>query len=229
MDGRVYGYPKRHIDLIENRTGIAVNREVPYPNLSTDEALGYWLPYCDIYVYDHITYFNSWEHLFALIDMTDLSEISHKMTIFNQHERDAISVQWDELYTDLLPHRDRRTFMRENGIDIKYTKKWLEERHLELRTRMSGLQSSTNSCNNKVDMSKDGGEKSEEAKREKDSNSNSNGNGNGYNDNHVQNCSGVILPVTTEERVRSGAKVIKETGLSNKVPLQQHLQVKAQR
>ena len=193
LKDRIYGWPKRLTQKIALFTGKDAE-EMPDPNSDKDESLEFWFPYSDIYVYEHITYFDSWDHLLELIDSTDLAQISRQMAEFNAYERDAISLQWDELYSDLIPKRNRSSFMAETGIDVEFTKSWLRTRQRLVRSKIRQLQGTSYKCarartftNQQLDLK--------------------------------NKClaQGNLLPYTPNERRASGAKVLGEP-FSERIP-----------
>ena len=58
LKDRIYGVPQRHIDIIENVTGIyiPINQSIPNPNAEgVMESYEYWFKFADMYQFPHIT------------------------------------------------------------------------------------------------------------------------------------------------------------------------------
>jgi hypothetical protein len=111
LSGRVYGWPERHIDLME-MYNITANMSIPYPNDDMDIASNnYWFEFCDIYQFDHITIFDSWEELLEKLEFTDLKEVRSNMMKHNLYQRDMIASQWDAVFRRLAPHRNRGAYV----------------------------------------------------------------------------------------------------------------------
>lgn len=123
VDGRVYGWPIRHADLIAKYTGHVVEDSAlpPHPNMRYHEAqynasAYHWLQYSDIYHFPHIQLFDSWDHLLELIQTVNLAEISQKMFVENRRQRVQIMRQWDALYRRAAPHRSRGAFVQDTFV-----------------------------------------------------------------------------------------------------------------
>ena len=82
---RVYGKPERiphgHFSA-----------EPDSPN--TDDALEYWLGWSDIYVFEHIQLFDSWEDLIEKLERVDLPAVSEAMRRFNREQREDLLKKW---------------------------------------------------------------------------------------------------------------------------------------
>lgn len=121
LDGRIYGWPKRYIDIINNLTSSQSIGNIPEPNIKEKDkqtrysdasvmSYLYWLKFSDIYIFPHVMLFDSWDHLMELIKNTDLKDISFKMLNENKKQKLEIMKAWDEIFKRLAPHRSRGYF-----------------------------------------------------------------------------------------------------------------------
>lgn len=63
----------------------------PDPNKDFErESLEFWLQYADFYTFPYITYFNSIEELYQIIQVMPLEEISNDMRRFNEQQREEL-------------------------------------------------------------------------------------------------------------------------------------------
>lgn len=86
-------------------------RLIPDPNSYTEQAVRYWVPFCDYYQFPHIIYYNSIEHLIKLMNSTtteELIEISGQMRIFNVNEERRLRKQWRHILQNTAKHSDNR-------------------------------------------------------------------------------------------------------------------------
>ena len=92
---RVYGDPEL---LVDNP------RNISSPYLNTKEALEYWLPFSDYYVFPHITEFDSHEDLIKKLETADLRAISKKMREFNRKQKKELKETWTRIKDKILGH-----------------------------------------------------------------------------------------------------------------------------
>jgi hypothetical protein len=110
LTGRIYGTPERHVDLITNLTGLPIDPSIPNPNDDMNITSNYyWFKYSDTLTFPHIVLFDSWTHLFELLDTTNLTDISAKMARYNMKSREKIARKWDQVFRKLVPERKRAT------------------------------------------------------------------------------------------------------------------------
>lgn len=82
---RIYGHPRRIVvDPSETRD----------PTSDDENDLNYWLGFCDIYVFPHITYFSSWGELLRKLDVANLDAISNSMHVHNANQRASLVSRW---------------------------------------------------------------------------------------------------------------------------------------
>lgn len=120
VNGRIYGWPKRFPDLIEQNTGSKVTPSFPPdPNLNYgspgyEESARHWLQFSDIYHFPHIILFDNWTHLALLTQTVNLTEVSYQMWNFNKMQRVEIMHKWDHIFRKAVPHRKRGKFHDES-------------------------------------------------------------------------------------------------------------------
>jgi hypothetical protein len=80
------------------------------PNDEFDEAaVRYWLGFSDFYVFPHVLLFDSWEHLVALLQGTDLEGVSKQMLAASAEQETAVAAQWERIFTSLPRAAERRS------------------------------------------------------------------------------------------------------------------------
>jgi hypothetical protein len=116
LGGRVYGNPARDVDLIKAYTGLSdeVLMNIPNPNAETVETYRYWFALSDFYVMKHIILFDSWSHLLELLSSggagIDLHRVSVQMAAQNIIDKQEISLKWDQVFKQVVPHRNRTRY-----------------------------------------------------------------------------------------------------------------------
>ena len=64
---------------------------------NSDHSLEYWLGWSDIYVFEHVQLFDSWEDLLHKLSSVDLGAVSHAMSQFNQQQRNDLLRKWGSI------------------------------------------------------------------------------------------------------------------------------------
>lgn len=83
---RIYGKPPHDIHNYS---------ELPYPNHPTDElTLDVWLSFFDIYQWEHIVYFDSFEELVYKLHTTNFEEVHNLMMQYNQRFENILLTSW---------------------------------------------------------------------------------------------------------------------------------------
>ena len=88
LSGRIYGKPERHLDLINFVDKNIIDDRTPDPNDDFNITSNYhWLKYSDTYTFPYLEYFESWEHLFTLLNAANFSNISMNMHRHNTEQK----------------------------------------------------------------------------------------------------------------------------------------------
>ena len=69
--------------------------DVPGPNSQDAASLRYWIPRSDFYTYPHITYFDSWDDLGAVLAKTDFAAVSTNMEEYNRRVETYLLKKWE--------------------------------------------------------------------------------------------------------------------------------------
>jgi hypothetical protein len=72
--------------------------DIPDPNNEFDRgAIRYWLQFSDFYQWPHITYYNSTDDLVIKLTITNLTQVSENMKIYNANLKRNLLKQWRQI------------------------------------------------------------------------------------------------------------------------------------
>jgi hypothetical protein len=151
LSNRIYGNPERFTDeikeYVKENGGMMPDDNIITPNYQHHERnMDYWFGYMDIYVFENIILFDDFDHLMYLLDTVDLAAVAGRMAEYNERQRESIMLKWHDIFNEAAPHRDRKSFVDEYGIDEERVRKWTKQQDKKIEMRITQYQGDVNPC-----------------------------------------------------------------------------------